>query len=89
MAVANVGAKIGDVVWCQLKGWPKWPARIKSVYGIHGQMMEIVWFNDYRVSKVHKGQTSKFGVEPYDEDNLGLKTAIKEAVLYIKSLKQA
>lgn len=83
--VAVPDLKLDDVVWCHLKGWPKWPAKITKIYGKTNQMLHLVWFKEYRISMVHKGQVSKFTYEPYDVKNTQLESAIKEAILYIKS----
>lgn len=81
--------KINDVVWCKLKGHPKWPAIVKKIYGKSNQMIQLYWFNDYRMSAVHRAQVSKFTTEPFNTENGKLVTAIKEAVLYIRSKQVA
>lgn len=84
--------KEGDVVWCKLKGWSKWPAIVREICGKHNQMVKLYWFNDYRVSTVHQGQLSKFtpsSLEPVLKrtKNNVLESAMKEATIYLMSKK--
>lgn len=56
-------------------------------------MYEIVWCNDYRRSKIHKKQISKFleNFEIYSksfDDFIGLKTAAFEAMYEYRKEKQ-
>lgn len=88
--VAVKDFRVNDLIWCQLKGNPSWPARITKIYGKHMQMLEITWFKDYRTSKIHKGQAAKFKPctqtaraalqECCDSMRHGLEAAIKEAI---------
>lgn len=88
--IALLDFKIGDVVWSKLSGHPIWPSKIERIYGIKHQMLEIVWFNDYRRSKIYKTQAQKFlpnfqkHAHLFDK-HIGLETAAKEAMIYIGS----
>lgn len=80
--VAVIPFKVGDVVWCQLRGHPIWPAQVKEIIDNYAT---IVWFNDYRTSKVHRTQLSLFNYMPtFTKKNVKQETAIKEALLYCK-----
>lgn len=77
-------------VWAKISGHPNWPAKVEQIYGCRLQMAEILWFNDYRRSKVYKSQLQRF--LPNEEQHsklfdghIGLETAAKEAMLYIAS----
>lgn len=88
LVVALPHYKVGDVVWCKLKGSPNWPAKVKEIYGKHNQMLKLVWFNDNRLSAVHQGQVSKFcpsSIVTNTTDDIGVVTAIKEAIHYLIS----
>lgn len=73
----------GEIVWGKLRGWPHWPAKIKR---IEQKKYEVVWFNDYRKSKLFRSQIYKF-CKNFDEfskkfgKTIGLETAAKEALL--------
>lgn len=86
--VAKIQFKINDVVWCKLKGHPKWPAKVDEICGKNGQLIKLTWFNDYRMSQVNRGQVSKFNtVESIPVEvkkNMKLQKAIKEAIIYHK-----
>lgn len=85
---AIIDFKIDEVVWCHLKGFPTWPAKILEIYGKKNQMVRLFWFNDYRSTSVHKGQLLKFGNYNYQSSgNISLDTAIKEALIYKISRK--
>lgn len=84
--LALIQFKVGDAVWCKLKGHPEWPAKIKDISGKNNQYVTIIWFNDYRSSKVHKGQLKPFKHVPaFEPKNIKQATAIKEALFYISS----
>lgn len=89
--VATLHMKVGDIVWAKLSRAPYWPAKIERVYGIKNQMIEVVWFNEYRRSKIHKGQAEDFLLNfkkhvPKFNDFVGLETAAKEATIYAMSI---
>lgn len=85
--IAAPGFAIGEIVWGRIKGWPHWPGKVKR---IESNRFEIIWFNDYRTSKLSKNQIFKFHsnfTEFTQEAHLkvGLSTAVKEALLSIAS----
>lgn len=81
--VSLIQFSMDEVVWAKLKGHPAWPAKI---VGFENKRFEILWFNDYRRSKVFRSQLFKFNnanVEKFSKaKNVGVETAIKEAILY-------
>lgn len=93
---SNVISKIvfreNEVVWCKIKGFVHWPARIERIEIVGGKQCFIVfWFNDYRTSKVFGGQLFKFlpNFQKYSANfkgKIGLETAAKEAVIYSANL---
>lgn len=88
--VAMVSFKVGDVVWCKLKGHPIWPAKVKDISGKNNQQFTIVWFKDYRISKVHRNQLSSFENVPKNQlsqKNYKQQAAFKEAFLYFTATK--
>lgn len=86
-AVANMKFVPGEVVWCKIRGWSHWPGIIKT---IENNKFNVLWFNDYRTSKVFHTQLFKFHLN-FNEFTkkfgrvVGLETAAKEAVLYSMS----
>lgn len=60
-----------------LIGFPSWPAKIKSFHG--SKMVTVVWFNDWRTTKIYRGQMLKF-LEHFDacaknfDKSVGLKS---------------
>lgn len=84
-AVVKIEFRIGEVVWAKIKCFPAWPAKIKSA--VSSKMVLVVWFNDYRVTKVYKTQLFKFLLN-FDtfaknfDNSIGLKTAAREALMY-------
>lgn len=82
--VAQIEFKIGEIVWAKIKGYAHWPAKIKSFPS--SRMAEVIWFNDYRRTKVYKTQLFKFLINFDDfakkfDDTIGLKTAAQEALI--------
>lgn len=75
-------------MWAKIRGSPFWPAKILKIYGVRNQMVEVLWFNDYRKTKIHKAQLNKFHsnfevhAENFDK-HIGLKTAAKEALIFL------
>lgn len=88
--VALIDFMPGEVVWAKLRGHPMWPAKIDRIYGTKNQMTEVIWFNDYRRSKLLKSQLCKFHanfdeMSKHFEKHVGLETAAKEALIYVMS----
>lgn len=84
MVVAKIEFKVGEIVWARIKGFPHWPAKIKSFPS--AKMAEVVWLNDYRKTKLYRTQLFKF-LKNYDEfsnrfnDTVGLEKAAKEGLI--------
>lgn len=86
--VARIDYKINEVVWAKIKGFPHWPAKLKRIDS--NKMVTVVWFNDYRTTKIYKTQLSKFllNFEQFAhtfEQHIGLKKAAHEALIYFGS----
>lgn len=85
-AIAQIEYSAGEIIWAKLGHWPAWPAKIDRIYGVPNQMIEIVWFNDYRRSKLHRANVFKF-FKYFDQfssaanSTIGLECAVKEAVI--------
>lgn len=84
LEVAVIDFKIDEIVWAKIKGHAHWPARVKSFPS--QRMAEVVWFNDYRRTKLYKTQLYKFlaNFEKFAarfDDTVGLKTAAQEAMM--------
>lgn len=83
--VAAIDFQIGEIIWAKLKGYPHWPAKIKSFP--NSKMAVVVWFNDYRVTKMYKAQLYKFLInfdnfsKKFDQ-TIGLRTAAQETLIY-------
>lgn len=81
-----------EIIWARIRGHPYWPAKVMRIYGVRLQMLEILWLNDYRRSKINKGQAKKF-LKHFEEyaaafsKHVGLETAAKEGMIYIASMK--
>lgn len=83
--VAVPGFVVGEIVWGRIKGWPTWPGKVKR---LEPNKYEVIWFNDYRTSKLSKNQIYKFHTNfaEFSRDahlKVGLSTAIREAFLYV------
>lgn len=85
--VARIDFKVNEVIWCKIRGYPSWPCKIKTFVK---NMVIVVWFNDYRITKVYRTQLQKFLVN-FDtnaknfDNNIVLKTAAREALLFYGS----
>lgn len=83
--IARIEFKINEVIWAKLRGFKPWPAKICSFPS--NKMVEVIWFNDYRRTKLYKTQLFKF-LQYFDEfaknfsTTVGLETAAKEALIY-------
>lgn len=76
---------VGEVVWAKIKGYAHWPAKIKSFPT--SRTAEVVWFNDYRTTKIFRTQLFKYLInfEKFSErfnDTVGLKKAAHEGLIY-------
>lgn len=88
---ANVVAElynINEVVWAKIKGSVPWPARITSISTTGLKRYEVVWFNDYRKSRLFRSQIFKFykhfsEYSKHFSKSIGVETAAKEALLYL------
>lgn len=58
LTLAWIDFNIGEVVWAEIKGYPHWPAKIKSFPTTC--TAEVVWFNDYRTTEIFCSQIFKF-----------------------------
>lgn len=81
-----------EIIWARIRGHPYWPAKVVRIYGVRLQMLEILWLNDYRRSKINKGQAKKFLTHFREyaagfNKHVGLETAAKEGMIYIASMK--
>lgn len=83
----TISFKINEVVWAKIRGFPHWPAKIKA---FSNKMVVVVWFNDYRTTKLYRSQLYKF-LPSFDEfakkfnDHIGLEKAAKEGLIYFGS----
>lgn len=81
--VAKIEFRLNEVIWCKIRGWPTWPCRIRAFVK---NMAIVVWFNDYRTTKVYRTQLQKFLIN-FDkhaknfDSNIALKTAAREALM--------
>lgn len=85
--IAQPQFQINEIVWAKLGHFPSWPCKIERLYGIRNQMVEVLWFNDFRRSKMHVAKIYKFfdKLEEFSKDadlRVGLNRAIKEAIIY-------
>lgn len=90
--IALLPFQTGEIVWGKINGWPHWPAKITKIILPTSKRTpiryEVYWFNDYRYTKIFSSQSSKF-YSNYDEysamgeTRIGLKTAVREAVMHI------
>lgn len=89
-SLAIMPFSVGEVIWGKIRGWPNWPAKVIRIES-NGRY-EVEWFNDYRTTKLYKSQILKFYSNHFDlyaskcSTTVGLKIAIKEALIYISEL---
>lgn len=57
MTISTLPFKVGEVTWGKIRGWPHWPAKIVHIFP---RQFEVVWYNDYRVTKLYRSQVFKF-----------------------------
>lgn len=79
---------VNEVVWAKIKGSIPWPAKITSIATTGLKRYEVVWFNDYRKSKLYRSQISKFHTHFIEfsvhfPKSIKVETAAKEALLYL------
>lgn len=88
--LAEIEFKINEVVWAKIRGYAHWPARIKA---FSNKMVIVVWFNDYRTTKMYRSQLFKF-LNNFDEfakkfdSVVGLEKAAKEALIFFGTMLQ-
>lgn len=83
--VAVNNFSVGTIVWCKIKGFRHWPARIVK---LEGKKITVFWYNDYRISTVSILQLTpfvKFCKKYSKSATISLSTAIKEALIDIKN----
>lgn len=85
--IAQQQFRISEIVWAKLGHFPSWPCKIERLYGVRNQMVEVLWFNDFRRSKMHIANIYKFfdKFQEFSKDadiHVGLNRAIKEAIIY-------
>lgn len=91
--IAKVDFRVGDVVWAKISRYPHWPAKIERIYGVRNRMVELLWINDYRRTKVYKTQLQDF-LKNFDSHremflkHVGLEAAAKEAMIYIGCMRK-
>lgn len=89
LTIAPIVFQIGEVVWAKIKGSAHWPAKIKSFPS--SKMVIVVWFNDYRTTKIYRTQVFKFLIhfdtfaKSFDRV-VGLKKAAQEGLIYYGSM---
>lgn len=84
MAVAEKDFIVGDIVWAKIKGHSHWPAKLTAQTS--RLMVEVLWFNEYRRTKVYRSQLFEFikNCEKFSgkfDSVIGLRTAVKEAMV--------
>lgn len=83
--IQNIEFREGEIVWAKIEGSAHWPAKIKC-FTYDRKKVVVVWFNDYRTTKVYHTQLFKF-LNNFDEfakrfhDTAGLKCAAQEALI--------
>lgn len=81
-AISENNFSIGAIVWCKLKGYRHWPAK---VLGFDQNKIIVRWFNDNRrQSTVFASQIQQFSRHcfAYSQNvSISLATAIKEALI--------
>lgn len=83
-AISTIEFKVGEIVWARIKGFPHWPAKKESFPS--RKMAQVVWYNDFRRTKLYRTQLFKF-LKNFDEfakrfdDTIGLETAAREALM--------
>lgn len=84
--ISRIDFRINEVVWAKIKGFAHWPAKIK-LFAPNRKMVTVVWFNDYRTTKVYTTQIFKF-LQHFDkfavnfDKTIGLRKAAQEGLIY-------
>lgn len=62
LAIVKPDFTKNEIIWAKIRGSHHWPAKIDRIYTTPRGliMLEIIWYNDYRRSKIHKTQAYKF-----------------------------
>lgn len=82
--VAKIEFRVGEIVWARIKGFPHWPAQVRSFPS--AKMVDVFWLNDYRKTRIYRTQMWKFLIN-FDEfskrfnDTVGLEAAAKEGLI--------
>lgn len=78
---------VNEIIWAKIRGSAHWPAKIERIVSTVAGLIcyEIIWFNDYRRSKIHRTQAYKFlhNFEKFAvkfDQIIGLRTAAFEAM---------
>lgn len=85
MAINTIPFKVGEIIWGKIWGWPHWPAKIVRFWR---RQFEVIWYNDFRVTKLYRSQMYKFSpnfhifAEKFDT-TVGLREAAEQAMLEI------
>lgn len=90
MAISTQPFKVGEVIWGKIRGWPHWPGKIVHVFP---QQFEVIWYNDFRVTKLYRSQIYKFAAnlqifaEKLDT-TIGLREAAEQAMQDLMKRRQ-
>lgn len=82
MAICTQPPKVGEVIWGKIRGWPHWPGKIVHIFP---RQFEVIWYNDFRVTKLYRSQIFKFVAnfqifaEKFDT-TIGLREAAEQAM---------
>lgn len=82
--IVNKNFIIGDIVWCKIKGFRPWPAKVA---GFDKNNIFVHWFNDNRYSTVSLKQLYSFSEYclNFSQNVSGaLEKAIKEALIVMR-----
>lgn len=82
---------MNEIIWAKIRGHSHWPAKINRITPAATGLItyEVVWYNDYRRTKIHRTQAYKF-LENFEKfatkysSVIGLKTAAFEAMYEYK-----
>lgn len=83
MVIATQPFKVGEVIWGKIRGWNHWHCKIITILP---RRYEVIWYNDFRVTKLYRSQIYKF-VPNFDlfaekfDTTVGLRQAAEQAML--------